>query len=131
MASAEAAAGSLAFPEGRVEWRRPYRGWFILVCILTTLLCAAMIWNWHQDFHLEPNPIERGVSITASPGFLSISPQILDGDTLEVISNSSGPVDIVVNAEDGHALSAYSGLMPGEPCYLEYQEPCTVNASAS
>lgn len=130
VSSAEAAAGSLRFPRGRVEWMRPYFGWFRLICIVTSLLCGAMLLYWHLDFDSESRN-EPGVTVTAS-GFLSITPEILeDGDTLKVVSHSSGPVDVVVTAEDGRDLSTYFGLLPGETFGFECGGPCTVVASAS
>jgi hypothetical protein len=129
--SSEAAAGVERYPEGCVEWERPYMGWFVLVCILTALLCGAIIWNWHQDFHSPESRNETNVTINAS-GFLSVSPEILDnGDTVRIINHSSGPVDAVGKTGDGRDLLVYRGLMPGENFYFECGEPCTIIVSAS
>jgi hypothetical protein len=73
---------------------------------------------------------ELGVTVTAS-GFISIDPEILDDSTARITSHSSGPVDAVVQYEDGRTLLTYSGLLPGGFFDFEYVEPCTVVASAS
>jgi hypothetical protein len=129
--SAEVAVGRERFPRGWVEWIKPYLGWFSLIYILTSLLCGAMNWNWHLDFHLHESSSEPNVTITAS-GFIGISPEILDNsNTVRIISHSSVPVDAVVKAGDGHDLFAYLGLMPGESFCFECGGSCTVVASAS
>jgi hypothetical protein len=136
VSSAVATAGSLRLPDILVKWLRSYFGWFLSICIVTSLLCGAMEWDWHSDSHVhfgESNTLEPypSVSIAVSPGVVGISSQVLDG-TVQVTSHSSVLVDAVVQAEDGCVLCTYRGLMPGEPFSFEYDgEPCTIVASVS
>jgi hypothetical protein len=130
VSSAAATAGGLSFPKGWISWLRPYVGWFLLVCILTSLLCGATILYLDID-RPSDSTLRSRVNITVNSGIVSISPEILADGTLQVTSNSSVPVDLVVETEDGRDISTYSGLLPGESACLEYVEPCTVIASAS
>ena len=129
MTGAEAATGIESHPAGWREWIRPFFGWFRVVCIITSLLCAA-VWLY-MDFHSPESSNETTVNITSS-GFLSISSDILDdGNTVQVTSLSSDPVDVVVKDKDGRDIFTYSGLMPGENFNFKRAEHCTVIASAS
>lgn len=113
-------------------------GWFELVvvggiCLMllwTYFQCVPKKWDW--DFHLHDWDNGTNVTVTASPGFLSLYPEILgDDDAVQVTSNSSVPVDVTVKAGDGRDLFTCVGLMPGEYFTFEYLMPCTVVASAS
>jgi len=110
----------------------------VLLILMTLFVCQGKSdGEWQIDFHPEkpnsekPNS-EPAVTVTASGGYISISRQILDNsNTVQVVSTSSVPVDIVVRGEDGRELLTYFGLMPGEPFCFEYEQPCTIVAAAS
>jgi len=87
----------------------------------------------HGEFHLDIDETnsQPAVSVTASPGLIGISHEVLDnGNTVQVFSHSSVPVDAVVKAKDGRDLFTYFGLMPGESFYFKNDKPCTITAVA-
>ena len=115
---------------GYAEW---VLVWGLVLIFVWTLFQAGIInieWYGKSDRDIdEPN---NQPSVTASPGYISISPEILDDtNTVQVSSHSSVSVDAIVKAKDGRDLFTYFGLMPGETFYFEYEEPCTITAVAS
>ncbi len=107
-----------------------------MIFILTSLLCGAMNGDWHNDFDindiLDDITNEPKVTVTASPGFLSIYPEVLDNSNMvRVISYSSFPVDAVVKTEDGRDLLLYYGLEPLESFYFQSEDSCTITATTS
>ena len=129
---------------GTLVRRKSRYGWVILVLTILgfyliyvqSLFLSLGIYNdggqSGPDYDINQPDNQPPVSVTASPGFISLSSEILDnGDTVQIISHSSVSVDVVVKAKDGRDLSTYFGLMPGESLYFEYEEPCAVTAVAS
>jgi len=103
----------------------------VLVFLFTFFLCVAIPGGRHAyDFHLHPEPKEPHVTITAS-GFLSIYPEFLDDGTIRITSNSSDPIDLIVEASDGRDLFTCNGLMPGESFSFNSEGVGQITASAS
>jgi hypothetical protein len=109
-------------PVGKIKLRYGWAeimkcGELFLIFIMTFLLCLGIInGDVHKHFHFEESNNEPTViepTVTASPGFISVSPQILEDDELLVTSNSSIPVDITVETEEGYYPLTILGLQPG------------------
>lgn len=126
------AVGRVAVPYGWVEWVETRLGFFLLF-VLTLFLCLAISnGEWHGEFHLDIDRPNNQPTVTASPGFISLSDEILDNsNTIQALSHSSVSVDAVVKAKDGRDLFTYFGLLPSESFYFEYEEPCTITVVAS
>lgn len=119
---------------GLEEWIKTNLG-FYLRFAMTFFLCLGII-IVGRNYNFDPNIFKLNnqppVSVTASPGYISLSAEILDNsNTVQVVSHSTVPVDAVVKAKDERDLFTYFRLMPGKSFYFEYEEPCTVIAAAS
>ena len=119
---------------GLEEWIKTNIG-FYLRFAMTFFLCLGII-IVGRNYNFDPNIFKPNnqppVSVTASPGFISISAEKLDdSNDIQVVSHSTIPVNMIIHDKDGSVLFTYFGLMPSESFYFEYEEPCTVIAAAS
>jgi hypothetical protein len=94
------------------------------------LLCQAIYIGRDSDFnHDEP---DNEVTVTATLGYISISTDTIDNINKHLIaSNSSVPVDLTFQAEDGRVLSTILNVLPSSSFCFESEEPLTITASSS
>jgi len=101
-----------------------------LIFVITLLLCQAIYIGRDSDFnHDEP---DNEVTVTATLGYISISTDTIDNINKHLIaSNSSVPVDLTFQAEDGRVLSTILNVLPSSSFCFESEEPLTITASSS
>lgn len=126
-------AGTLEIPRGWVIWEKTRHLGFLLL-VVTLFLCLG-IYNGgehgHSDIHGNVTEARGNQpTVTASGGFIAVSPQILDNGTVQVTSNSTVPADATIKTRDGRYLFTYSGLLPGECFYFQPKQPCVVSVAA-
>lgn len=124
-------AGTIEVEYGLIKWLK-VRGLYLFVFI-ALLLCQAVYIEWDNDFkrfdRAEP---DNEVTVTATPGYISISTDTIDNINEHLVaSNSSVPVNLTFQAEDGRILSTILNVLPSSSLCFESEEPLTITASAS
>jgi len=115
-------------PYGRYTWLKVCG--LVLIFVTTFLLCRAVYIGQGSDFDYDETSNE--VTVTATPDYISISTDTIDNINKHLVtSNSSVPVDLTFQAEDGRVLSTILNVLPSSSFYFEWEEPLTITASSS
>ncbi len=122
-------AGTIEVAYGLIKWLK-----FRELCLLffiALLLCPAVYIKLDNDFKRRDEQ-DNAVTVTATSDYLSISTDPIDNiNKYLVTSNSSVPVDLTFQAEDGHVLSTIFNVLPSSSLCFESEGPLTITASAT
>lgn len=123
--------GAIEDSHGRIRWLRVCG--LCLIFYITFLSCLAIYLKWdNNSYRDDGDEPDNEVTVTATPGYISISTDTIDNINKHLVtSNSSVPVDLTFQAEDGRVLSTILNVLPSSSFYFESEEPLTITASSS